>query len=55
MNLLQAAKTLGVHPNTIYARMQKIADVTGMNALTYHALTELLLAVDCRRQGITQP
>ncbi len=55
MNLLQAAKTLGVHPNTIYARMQKIADVTGMNALTYHALTELLLAVDCRKQGITQP
>ncbi len=55
MNLLQAAKALGVHPNTIYARMQKIADVTGMNALTYHALTELLLAADCRRQGITQP
>ena len=55
MNLLQAAKALGVHPNTIYARMQKIADVTGMNALTYHALTELLLAADCRSQGITPP
>ena len=48
MNVLQAAKRLQVHPNTIYSRANKIEDLTGKNALTYHGLTELLLAVDCR-------
>ena len=48
MNVLKAAKQLAVHPNTIYARMQKVDDVTGLNALSYHPLTELLLAVECR-------
>ena len=48
MNVLQAAKKLNVHPNTIYARANKIQDLTGKNALTYHGLTELLLAMDCR-------
>ena len=48
MNALQAAKQLKVHPNTIYSRANKIEDLTGKNALTYHDLTELLLAVDCR-------
>lgn len=46
MNALQASRKLSVHPNTIYARMQKIADMTGKNALTYHDLTELLLALE---------
>ena len=46
MNVLKTAKNLGIHPNTIYARMQKIRDATGQNALNYHALTELLLASD---------
>ena len=49
MNVLQTAKTLSRHPNTIYARMQKIEDITGKNALGYHALTELLLAATPRR------
>lgn len=49
MNVLKAAKVLSVHPNTIYARAERINDVTGMNILSYHALTELLLALDCRR------
>jgi sugar diacid utilization regulator len=48
MNVLQAAKLLAVHPNTIYARFNKVQDVTGKNALVYNDLTELLLAVDCR-------
>jgi len=48
MNVLQAARRLKVHPNTIYSRANKIEDLTGMNALTYHDLTELLLAMDCR-------
>lgn len=53
MNALQAAKALSVHPNTIYSRMQRIADLTGKNALAYHDLTELLLALesDSRRQS----
>lgn len=46
MNVLQTAKMLSLHPNTIYARMQKIDDITGKNALGYHALTELLLAAE---------
>ncbi len=47
MNVLQTAKALSLHPNTIYARMQKIDAITGRNALGYHALTELLLAAEC--------
>jgi len=50
MNVLKTAKALGIHPNTIYARMQKINDITGRNALGYHALTELLLATECAGQ-----
>jgi sugar diacid utilization regulator len=48
MNVLQAAKLLSVHPNTIYARVQRINDITGKNPLSYHDLTELLLAIECR-------
>jgi len=48
MNVLKAARQLAVHPNTIYTRMQRIADITGQNGLEYHALTELLLTADCR-------
>lgn len=47
MNALKTAKALSLHPNTIYARMQRISDITGRNPLAYNALTELLLAIDC--------
>ena len=50
MNALQAAEKLKVHPNTIYSRWQKIADITGLEARSYHALTELLLVADCMRR-----
>lgn len=46
MNVLRAARTLAVHPNTIYARMQKIQDVTSQDPFRYHSLSELLLAMD---------
>jgi sugar diacid utilization regulator len=46
MNVLRTAKTLSLHPNTIYARLQKIEQLTGRNALQYHPLTELLLATE---------
>jgi len=49
MNVLQAARNLSVHPNTIYSRVQRIADITGQDAFTFNELNELLLAIDCRR------
>ncbi|MGI9271880.1 MAG: PucR family transcriptional regulator [Woeseiaceae bacterium] len=48
MNVLKAARSLKVHPNTIYSRMLRIADITDQDGLGYHALTELLLTADCR-------
>lgn len=47
MNTLRTAKALGIHPNTIYARMRRIRELTGLDPLNYHALTEMLLACDC--------
>jgi DNA-binding PucR family transcriptional regulator len=49
MNVLEAARALGLHPNTIYARMQRINAITGRDCRRYHDLTELLLAADCQR------
>ncbi len=46
MNAQKTALLLGIHPNTVYARMQKIERLTGFNALRFHALSELLLALD---------
>jgi hypothetical protein len=47
MNALKTAEQLSLHPNTIYARMHRIHDITKRNPLRYDALTELLLATDC--------
>ena len=47
MNVQKAAILLDVHPNTLYARMQKIRTVTGKNVLNFHDLNELLIAADC--------
>ncbi len=49
MNVLKAARSLDVHPNTVYTRMQRIADITGLDGQRYHELTELLLTADCRQ------
>ena len=48
LNVQQAARALELHPNTVYARMQRINDLTGLDCRRYHDLTELLLAADCR-------
>ncbi len=48
MNALDAARRLEVHPNTVYQRLAKIEDTTGLDPLNYHALGELLLAADLR-------
>ncbi len=47
MNVLKAAQVLGVHPNTIYARLQRIADISGLDARSLHPLIELLIVCDC--------
>ncbi|HEX5789468.1 MAG TPA: helix-turn-helix domain-containing protein [Woeseiaceae bacterium] len=48
MNVLGAAKALAVHANTVYGRLQRVEEITGHDARGYAALTELLLAIDCR-------
>ncbi len=50
MKALRAAEALGIHPNTIYARMRRIRELTGLDPLSYHALTEMLLATECAAQ-----
>jgi hypothetical protein len=49
MNVQKAARILGKHPNTVYTRIERIRDLTGLDGQRYHDLTELLLAADCRR------
>lgn len=47
MNVQRAARELRVHANTLYARIERIRDLTGLDAQRYHDLTHLLLAADC--------
>lgn len=49
MNVHKAAQSLRLHPNTLYARMHRIDELTGLNCRRYHDLTELLLAIDCQK------
>jgi sugar diacid utilization regulator len=51
MNVLKAAQALGVHPNTVYARLQRIFDISGLQARSYGALTDLLIVCNCNRHG----
>ena len=53
MNVLKAAARLDVHPNTIYARMDRIRDVTGLNARGYYALTDLITVADARAAALS--
>jgi sugar diacid utilization regulator len=48
MNLLKAAARLAVHPNTVYARLNRIRDTTGLNARAFHALCDLLTVAETR-------
>ncbi|MEO7244613.1 MAG: helix-turn-helix domain-containing protein [Rubrivivax sp.] len=48
MNVLKAGLRLALHPNTVYARMNRIRDVTGLNARAYSALTDLITVADAR-------
>lgn len=49
MNVLQAAQSLRVHPNTIYSRFQKVREVSGLDPRSFHDLTELLIVADSGR------
>ena len=49
MNMQKAARQMGKHPNTLYARLERIRDITGLDGQRYRGLTELLLAADCWR------
>ena len=46
MNVQKAARLLGKHPNTVYTRIERIKELTGLDGQRYHDLTELLLAAD---------
>jgi hypothetical protein len=47
LNVQKAARILGRHPNTVYARIERIRDLTGLDGQRYRDLTEMLLAADC--------
>jgi hypothetical protein len=48
MNILKAAEALSVHPNTVYARLQRIFDISGLQARSFNALSDLLIVCACR-------
>jgi sugar diacid utilization regulator len=54
MNVLKAAEALAVHPNTIYARLQRICDISGLQARSFNALTELLIVCDATRRDAAE-
>jgi len=47
MNVQQAARQMGKHANTLYARLERIREITVRDGQHYHDLTELLLGADC--------
>ena len=47
MNILKAAEMMAIHPNTIYARLQRIQDISGLQPRSFDALNELLIVCDC--------
>jgi sugar diacid utilization regulator len=49
MNVQLAGRHLGKHANTVYARLERIKTLTGLDGQRYRDLTELLLAADCWR------
>ena len=49
LNVQEAGRRLDVHPNTIYGRLQRIREATGLDGQRHHDLVDLLLAVQCVR------
>ncbi len=46
MNVVKAAARLGIHANTLYARLARVRELTGRDPRRYRALAELLLVID---------
>jgi hypothetical protein len=55
MNVLRAALALGVHPNTIYARFERISEITGLQPRYFAALATLLVVADSKPDGFRPP
>jgi len=49
LNVQEAGRRLDVHANTVYGRLARIRDLTGLDGQRFHDLVELLLATDCVR------
>jgi sugar diacid utilization regulator len=49
LNVQKAARNLGVHANTVYARLGRIRELTGLDGQRHHHLVELLLVAECAR------
>jgi DNA-binding PucR family transcriptional regulator len=49
LNVQLAGRLLELHPNTVYARLLRIKDITGFDGRRCRDLLELLLAVECAR------
>ena len=47
LNVQRAGRRLGLHANTVYARLARITDLTALDGQRHHDLVELLLAADC--------
>jgi hypothetical protein len=47
LNVQEAGRRLGVHPNTVYSRIGRIRELSGLDGQRHHDLVELLLAADC--------
>jgi len=54
MNILKAALSLGVHANTVYARLQRVCDISGLQARGFNDLSDLLIVCDCHRDGAVE-
>jgi len=50
MNVLKAARLLDIHPNTVYARLQRISNITSLDGQRFHDLNEMLLAAEIGHQ-----
>lgn len=47
MNVLQTAKALAIHPNTVYSRTHRISELTNRDPLAFHDLSEMLVVIEC--------
>ena len=47
LNVQEAGRRLGVHANTVYGRLARIREITGLDGQRFHDLVEMLLAAEC--------